>query len=192
MPDSLPVRVAVEAVPIAGDTYGKRVTWDTFRLPGGAEERFLLLDADVRPCLVFPVTEAGEVVALRHFRYAANAEIWELPGGALRLGRSLEEGARQELLEETGYAAGRLMPLSAPPVWFDPGTYKVAFTPFLALDCRKVAEPTPGPTEKLSVHPMALQRWLALVAAGEVADAKTLAITLLALPHLGLVHSARH
>lgn len=185
MSNPLPVRVGVEPVPIEGHTYGKRVTWETFRLADGSQERFLLLDADVRPCLVFPVTEAGEVIALRHFRYAANEEIWELPGGAVQPGQSLEDGARQELLEETGYAAASLRPLAGRPVWFDPGTYKVAFAVYLALGCKKVAEPTPDPSEHLSAHILSLERWLALIAAGEVVDAKTLATTLLALPHLG-------
>ena len=68
----------------------------------------------VRPevALVFPVTPAGEVIMVRQYKHGAREILLELPGGVCDPGEPPEASARRELLEETGYAAGRLTHLA--------------------------------------------------------------------------------
>ena len=50
----------------------------------------------------------GPTVLLVRRAKPPNAGAWSLPGGAQELGETAEEGARRELLEETGVTAGPL------------------------------------------------------------------------------------
>ncbi len=49
----------------------------------------------------------GAVLLVRRGK-APNAGAWSIPGGAQKLGETAEDGARRELLEETGLHAGPL------------------------------------------------------------------------------------
>ena len=50
----------------------------------------------------------GAVLLVRRGK-APNAGAWSIPGGAQELGETAEDGARRELLEESGLHAGRLL-----------------------------------------------------------------------------------
>jgi len=49
-----------------------------------------------------PVRADGRIVLVRQYRYAVDAEVWELPAGRLDPGETPETGARRELEEEVG------------------------------------------------------------------------------------------
>lgn len=57
---------------------------------------------------VLPITRDNRVVVVRQYRPMAEAYTLELPSGHVDPGHTPEQAARQELLEETGYVAGRL------------------------------------------------------------------------------------
>ncbi len=58
--------------------------------------------------VVLPFLEDGDVILERQFRYPANQVFIECPAGKIDPGESLEETARRELLEETGYTCREL------------------------------------------------------------------------------------
>ena len=60
---------------------------------------------------VVPVTSQGKVVVIRQYRHGTREISLEIPGGVVDAGESHEETARRELLEETGYAAGEIIPI---------------------------------------------------------------------------------
>jgi ADP-ribose pyrophosphatase len=57
---------------------------------------------------VLAATASGGVVLVRQFRPAVEDFTLELPSGHIEEGENPEEAARRELLEETGYTAGKL------------------------------------------------------------------------------------
>lgn len=57
---------------------------------------------------IVPVTTGGQVVMVRQYRYTIDEWCWEVPAGSLKPGQTVEEAAREELLEEAGGIAENL------------------------------------------------------------------------------------
>ncbi len=57
---------------------------------------------------VLAVTKDGKVLLVRQYRPAVERYTLELPSGHVENGESPEDAARRELLEETGFEAGKL------------------------------------------------------------------------------------
>ncbi len=61
---------------------------------------------------VVPLTDKGEVVCVRQYRYALSRVTLEIPAGKLDSPDEIhEEAALRELREETGYRCGKLTPI---------------------------------------------------------------------------------
>jgi ADP-ribose pyrophosphatase len=63
-----------------------------------------------------PVTDDREVLLIRQFRPPVNRYVVEFPAGLNDKGETLEEAARRELIEETGYSAEEMIFLSEGPL----------------------------------------------------------------------------
>jgi len=145
---------------------------DTVRMPSGRETAREVV-AHPGSVAIVALTRDGQVLLLRHFRYAVGRDLLELPAGTLDPGETPEATARRELLEETGYAPGRLTELAS--VYSSPGYTTERITIFRADECTKVEGAT-GPEEALTLAPTPLAAVPLLVAPGadQVHDAKTL------------------
>lgn len=78
---------------------------DTVELPNGEEATREVILHNGAVCVV-PITDVGEIIMERQFRYPFNEVIWEIPAG--KLDSANEDplaAAKRELLEETGYTA---------------------------------------------------------------------------------------
>jgi len=60
-------------------------------------------------CAIIPVFEDGDTILLKQYRYAPAKLFWEVPAGKIDANEGLQETARRELLEETGYVAQTLL-----------------------------------------------------------------------------------
>ncbi|QQG45447.1 MAG: NUDIX hydrolase [Candidatus Sungiibacteriota bacterium] len=176
-----------EATELVKRVFGKTLLSQKFRKPTTGEiYEYAMHDykSGKVPSLVFPLNVKHEVVALRQFRHAANHWLWEFPGGNQVTDELPEEVAKRELLEETGYAPTQLILLTPKPIWCEPADYVNPFYAFLATDCNLTSKPLLDPTEYLEVKTFPLSQWLAMIWDGKIRDSKTIAITMLALPHL--------
>ncbi|HSH55347.1 MAG TPA: NUDIX hydrolase [Candidatus Limnocylindrales bacterium] len=81
----------------------------TFRMPDGKMATFDTYDMEGREYVaVIALSESGEVIVARQFRSGPQKIMDELPGGGVEDGESLEQAARRELEEETGYRPRQL------------------------------------------------------------------------------------
>lgn len=169
--------------------FGKSLIKQNFSNPRtGSPSEYILFHANAIPVIVMPVIARSDrlsVLVVHQFRYGANSVITEFPGGLRKGTESLEDVALTELLEETGYAAEQLICLHN-NLFFEPAAFTVKYSAFLGLKCQKISEPNPDDTEFIEIEEIPLKDWLRCISDGEVSDDKTIAITLLALPYLGV------
>src|SRR5512145_3310188 len=82
--------------------YGVRQ--DRILLPNGTEGVYNVVEMH-DAVWVLPVTTAGEIVLLWHYRYPLRAWGWELPSGGIEAGQTPLAAAQRELAEEAGGTA---------------------------------------------------------------------------------------
>jgi hypothetical protein len=174
-------------------SHGKMAFIQEFKRQNGEKYRWFLFGSNDKPVIIFPLTKKHKVIAIDIFRYGAKSFIWEVPGGSVGKfpnwcnvsENNLEEEAKKELKQETGYKAGKIVQIG-PPTWFDPASFRVAYTPILALNCSKIDDPKPEPEEIIrEIKEIPLKHWIEMIKTGEICDSKTIAITIMALWHLG-------
>ncbi len=100
---------------------------------------------------VVALTEDDQVVLIRQYRHGIEQVAWEIPAGTTdNADTSLEQAARRELLEETGYGGGRwslLTTLSA-----NPALQNNLTTTFLAEGVTRLSPPAPEAGEEMTVR----------------------------------------
>jgi len=134
--------------------------------------------------VMVPVTDQGEVVLIEQYRIPVNARVIELPAGLVGdlddPDEAIEEAARRELVEETGYAASRMSLLIQCPS--SSGMSDEIVTFFLAEGLRKVGPGGGDESEDILVHEVPLAEacdWLsARQAEGYMLDPKVYAALL--------------
>lgn len=127
---------------------------------------------------ILGITPEGQVPVLRQWRYPVSAWVWELPAGICdQAGEALEDTARRELLEETGYSAGETLHLFRGTV--SPGLTNELYNAFLCLDLQRIQAGGGVGGETIEVHhvPVAQLHDFTLRAfqRGELIDSKVLA-----------------
>lgn len=125
--------------------------------------------------VLLPVLPDGRVVLIENRRFAVDQVLLELPAGTLELGEDPAACAARELLEETGYRAGRIEPLCR--FFSAPGFCTEEMHAFLATELVEEVQALEE-TEQIEVRPMSLEDVEAKIGAGEIRDAKTLAAVL--------------
>ena len=122
---------------------------------------------------VVALTAAEELVMVRQFRHGARAVTLEIPGGLVDPGESPAEAAARELLEETGYRAGRLESLgSLNP---NPALFGNRCHMQLALDCEWAGAIQNSETEETAVELLPLDALHETVRAGGIDHALVVA-----------------
>lgn len=81
--------------------------------------------------VIVPITDDGRIILTRQFRPPVNRYVIEFPAGLNERGDPLEEAARRELLEETGYSAKEMVYIAEGPL--SSGASGEVLTAFLAI-----------------------------------------------------------
>lgn len=153
---------------------------DTVRFPDGSVGEMELI-RHAGASAVLPVVGSlddpdPDIVLIRQYRYAAGEYLYEVPAGMpMREGEPWEEVARRELEEETGWRAGRLVPLTR--IYTTPGFTDEVIHLWLATDLEPGAS---NLDEDEFVEPVrvALSQALEWVREGRIVDGKSVAIIL--------------
>ncbi|MFQ5940440.1 MAG: NUDIX hydrolase [Nitrososphaerales archaeon] len=111
------------------------------------------------------------VVMEKQYRYAIGKELYEIPAGTLEEGESPEECAERELIEETGYKAGRLEPLGQ--CYMTPGYCTEMIHFFIATGLEEVKSHDMDADEQLTIVKMSIDDAVKMILNGEIQDAKT-------------------
>jgi ADP-ribose pyrophosphatase len=125
---------------------------------------------------IVPFLSKDEVVLVRQFRYATGDFIWEIPAGTLEDKEPPLTCARRELIEETGYRAGRIKKLLK--FYTAPGFCNEVMHLFVAWDL-KPAECKLDEDEYLEAKVFKWEEIQSAMRNGKIKDAKSLAGLLL-------------
>lgn len=126
--------------------------------------------------VVLPLLDDGRIVMIRNHRFAVDETLWELCAGTLEEGESPEETAHRELVEETGYQAAHLEPLTT--FYTTPGICTERMHAFVATGLSEVGQRLEE-GEQIEVEIVSQDRAMAMAASGEIKDGKTLATLLM-------------
>ncbi len=151
-----------------------------FELPSG-EAKMFSLKYEGKAAAVLALTADGGVILARQYRPGPNAVLDELPGGGPEPGETFEQAAARELLEETGYRAGRLVSLGR--------VYECAYSTvhreaFVAMDVVRVQEPSLDETEFVEVVIKPVHEFIGQLMRGECTDPE---VGWMGLFHLGVL-----
>ena len=135
------------------------------RLPMGVEGTFGII-RHPGASLAVPITDDGQVVVLRQYRFAVQARLLEFPAGTLEEGEDPLESMKRELGEEAGYCAERWDALG--PMLPCPGYSDEVIHCFLARKLTPLENPPAGDDdEDLEVVHMSPAQLDARLASGE-------------------------
>ena len=144
---------------------------DTVRLPDG---KTAPRDVIRHPgaCCVVPLTDEGEIVCVRQFRYPFLTETLEIPAGKLDRtdGETPLSCAERELKEETGAKAGEMIFLGE--YWSSPAILDERIYMYLARGL-EFGEMSPDEDEFIDTVRYPLDTLLSMILDGKVPDGKT-------------------
>lgn len=150
-----------------------RIREDRFEDPrdASAHPRVIITAPDWVTVVAF--TPEQEAILIRQFRFGAEANTLEVPGGAVDAGETPAAAAARELEEETGFRATQLVFLGA--VHPNPAVQTNRCHTFLALGCVATNAPTPDAGEDIEVVLVAKDALRGLVKEGAITHALVVA-----------------
>ncbi len=148
-----------------------QVRRDSVALPDGnvTEREYIVHPGAV---VIIALSDAGELIMERQYRYPLGREFLELPAGKIDPGEDIFHTARRELLEETGYTAARWRHLGVmhPVIGYSTERIEIFLAEQLTLSSANLDQ-----GEFLEVFTLALPLAMDWIRTGRITDSKTIA-----------------
>ena len=141
---------------------------------------------------VIALTPDDDVVLVRQYRHGIGKAILEFPGGMVdsedgdNTSKAALEGAKRELVEETGYYSDEIIHLGS--ISGNPVRYTNQAHFFLAQNTVKTSDQALDEMEDIEVVLMPFKEFVNKALVAEIEHPHDLAALLLALNHLGKIH----
>jgi len=121
--------------------------------------------------VIIAMSDEGQLVLERQFRYPLGREFIELPAGKIDPGESPLVTAQRELAEETGYRAERWRHLGRmhPGIGYSTESIEIYLAEGLSKSAAKL-----DPGEFLEVFTLSLDTAIAWIRSGRITDSKTI------------------
>ena len=157
---------------------GKKVRLELHHLESDETQTRYIREVIVHPgaVTVLGFLPDDQVMLIRTRRYAVGQILVELPAGTLEKGEDPINCAGRELLEETGYLAGRLVPIGN--FFTSPGILSEKMYAYAAYDLEQQKQALEE-GEEIELMPVALDQAIAMIGSGQITDGKTIATILL-------------
>lgn len=154
---------------------------DTCELPSGKEYKAFVLEFDAWANVV-AITKNNEVVLVKQYRHGVQEILLELPGGVVDKGEDPLEGAKRELMEETGYSAGNIIEVGR--LYPNPAIQHNTLFCYLATDVELTGEQHLDDAEEIEVQLVPLDELVKMAAQGKFLHALNVAVLFQALAYL--------
>jgi ADP-ribose pyrophosphatase len=126
--------------------------------------------------VILPISTGDEILLIRNRRHSLNERLIELPAGTLEKGEDPINCAGRELVEETGYLAGRLQAMGN--FFTSPGVLTEKIYAYAAYDL-EIARVDPDEGEEIEVMPTQFTSALEMIRDGTIHDGKSIATILM-------------
>jgi ADP-ribose pyrophosphatase len=144
----------------------------TIRLPTGREREKVIVHPS-GAVAILPL-DGDRCKLLRQYRYAIDQHIIEAPAGTMEQGEDPRETARRELIEETGFAAGTIIPRGF--IYTTPGFTDEKIFLFEARDLSPSREFGKDEDEVIEVIDVAVRDLPEMIRDGIIVDGKTICL----------------
>lgn len=135
---------------------------------------------------IVALTTNNEVVLVSQYRHGVCDVLLEFPGGVVEDGEDPLDGAKRELLEETGYTSSKLVQVGQ--IYPNPALQTNTLYCYLALDAEKVSEQSLDAGEDIEVRLMPLDELIEMAKRGEFPHALMTAVLFSVLSYMGRIH----
>jgi ADP-ribose pyrophosphatase len=144
-----------------------KVREDLLNLNGNSYSYYTLM-TKAPAVIILATTKDNEMIFIEEYRHPIGTTLLSCPGGYLDEGEEPLEAAKRELLEETGYAAQQFVLMGSAYPYAGISDQKLYYV--WAQNAYKKAEPTPEPSESMSVLSVTDQQLHEWINAGKNVD----------------------
>lgn len=144
--------------------------WQSQLADGMQAIRELVLHAPA--VAIIAILSPDQYILVNQFRPAADQMLWEIPAGSVDENENLEEAAKRELAEETGYGCKKIKQLFG--AYPSPGFLTEKITVYVAEDLF-VAPQTPDADERIQIKIFTQAEILRMIQDNTIQDFKTIA-----------------
>ncbi|NHJ02906.1 MAG: NUDIX hydrolase [Candidatus Heimdallarchaeota archaeon] len=169
-----------EKMSYKGKSFG--VVVDDVLVSNGTQEERIWVDFP-QVCVIAPFIDPQTVILVRQYRYAIKRLTYEFPAGKVEINEQIEDSARRELEEETGYTSPVELLFNFIP---SPHYSNEILWICIAKDLKKIEHHYNPNDEIHEVKMMPLSLAFEMISNGSIIDGKTIA-TLLYLKAFGLI-----